>query len=170
MNTIIVDALKVIGAPRHVNVRGKKITPTVMFSPALGESMLFWLATSISEKLHSQSLLNLNVVADSKSVSGSKIVSMDDSAALLNDGTLGIGLASSLLIIGEAADQIFTPARSDRNFDYGNLFFEFRECVLSKYRDGEKLPAQDYDLNTLLDRRVFKAARQHGQSIRNDIG
>jgi len=139
--------LKLISMPRKINVRGKSVSPEVLFSPVFCESMLYWQASSISSRLHGEVALDIRVVADKDKVSGSKLVSLSDDFNLTEDGK-GLGLAAGLMLVSAAADQIIAPARKHASFDYANLILGFREIVGKNYDKGQILLPEDYQLNT----------------------
>ena len=72
-DTFTQDAMSIVGAPRYVIINGKKMSPSVLFSPALAESMLYWLSQSESYKLFGKNILDLSVVADPSRISYSRI-------------------------------------------------------------------------------------------------
>jgi hypothetical protein len=159
MDNYILHALKIIGAPRLISIQNKKVAPAILFSPALGEPLVFWLASSISKKLHGKSLMHCDVVADHKRVSGAYLRFEERYSMTDSQGSFEMSLAASLLILSESADQILSPARSNPNYDYAPLIIEFRETILRNYNANTIVSPDDFQLNTVLEKRVFKAAR-----------
>lgn len=147
-DTFTQDAMSVVGAPRYVIINGKKMSPSVLFSPALAESMLYWLSQSESYKLFGKNILDVTVVADSSRISYSRIDRMSHLAAHAGTADMGLGLATSLLVVSHAMEQILRPSRLDASFDYESLILSFRGVVARKYGDGDEVKPGDIQLNT----------------------
>jgi hypothetical protein len=139
--------LKIVGAPQSINLNGKKVSPSLLVSPALGESALFWLASSISLKMHGEVLLDSVIVADRSKISGTRLVSVDKETTLSLNGYLKPGLASALMMISEAGSQILSPGRKHPNFDYAPMVLAFREAVLMHYNNGDQLKFDDFNIS-----------------------
>ncbi|MBD78046.1 MAG: hypothetical protein CL840_03745 [Crocinitomicaceae bacterium] len=146
-------ALRIVGAPRAVNVNGKHIDPAVMLSPALGEPLSVWMAQSISNKLHGTSIPGLQLVGDPKAVSGCRVVT---SPVDVEASALGLGEASKLLLLSEAVDQILSPAKRIRGYDYGDLIMSFNALIDKKYLPGQEVLTSDMDLNNLVYEQLQK--------------
>lgn len=151
--------LKIISMPKNINIKGKSVSPAVLFSPALCESLLFWQASSISMKLHDSVLLDTKVAADSDLVSGSKLVSFNDGFNLGEKGD-GVGLASGLMLLSAAGDQIISPARKHANFDYSPIILGFREVITKNYNKGDILKPDDFELNTFFYDNIVRPNRK----------
>jgi len=95
MNLFTSSALRVVGTPRFINVQKKKVSPSILFSSALAESVLYWSAGSLSLRLHNENLLGLEVVCAPSEVSGTRIKSVDTKNNFNEDGTLRLGLADN---------------------------------------------------------------------------
>lgn len=150
--------LEIVGMPRSVKIRGKNVSPEILFSSSLCESMLFWQAASMSVRLHDEVLLKTVVVADKKSVSGAKLVSLDRDRDIEREG-LGIGLASSLMILSGAGDIIISPSRKHEGFDYSDSIYAFREAINKGYADGQVLDPSDHVLNSVFYDTIVKPSR-----------
>lgn len=150
------DAMNIIGAPRYVVISGKKMSPSILFSPALAESMLYWSAQSESAKLFGKNILDLSVVADSKRISFSRIDRLSHTAAHSRTGDMGAGLATSLLVVSHAMEMMLKPSRLNPSFDYEEAILSFRELVSKKYKDGEEIKPSDVRLNDVFYDRISK--------------
>lgn len=146
-------ALRIVGAPRAVTVNGKHIDPAVMLSPALGEPLSVWMAQSISNKLHGQNIPGIQLVCDPKAVSGCRVV---NGAVGSEESIMGLGEASKLLLLSEAVDQILSPAKRIRGYDYGELIMSFNTLIDKKYLPGQEVLTSDMDLNDLVYERLQK--------------
>ncbi len=159
MDAYTSSVLDIIDMPKHVCIKGKECTPAVLFSPALCESLLFWHAASLSDRLHGEVTLDTKVVADRNAVSGMRLASINKEPSLFDDGKELIGLASGVLLLAEAGDQIISPSRKHASFDYQEVIFAFREEVFKRYADGEPLNPSDHALNTIFYDNITKPAR-----------
>jgi len=154
-------ALRIVGAPKTVNVNGKNIAPEVMLSPSLGEPLSVWLAQSLANKLHGSNIPGMKLVSDPKAVSGCRVLIGEVDG---NDAATGLGEASKLLLLSEAIDQILSPAKKMRNYDYADLIINFNALISKKYLPGEEVVTSDMDLNNLvyekLQRPLIKSQAQ----------
>lgn len=158
--------LKIISMPRMFNVKGKSVEPGVLFSPSLLEPMLYWHASSLSMRLHDEVLMNTSLKRDDKSVSGISLVSVNKDLEIKNK-KIGMGLAASLMIIAESADQLVAPARNRKNFDYAPVILGFRETVCKLYDNGDFISPKDHLLNTYFYDNIVKPARREGTGVHN---
>lgn len=159
MEPYVVSALKIIGAPRHIVIQSKRVSPGILFSPALGESILFWLGNSISSRLHGEHVLGSQVVVDKDRVSGTYVGQIEKSPSIIQKNMPNQSLASGLLILSESAEQILAPAKKDRNYDFADLIVGFRDIVSSKYNKGDFVLPTDFDVADLFNEVVFKKVR-----------
>jgi hypothetical protein len=160
------DAMKVISAPRFVQIAGKKMSPSVLFSPALAESMLYWLSQSESHRLFGQNIMSLSVVSDKNMISHSRIDRIAHTPAHSRTGDVGVGLASSLLLVSYSMDAILKPARNNPKFDYEDIILTFRSVVSQKYSHGEVIKPNDVSLNNAIYDKIDRVARMQ-QSPKN---
>jgi hypothetical protein len=146
-------ALRIVGAPRTVNVSGKNIAPEVMSSPAFGEPLSIWMAQSLANKLHGSNMLGVKLVGDPKAISGCRVLT---DANVGENAPTELGEASKLLLLSEAIDQILSPAKKMRNYDYAELIMNFNALISKKYLPGEEILTSDMDLNNLVYERLQK--------------
>jgi hypothetical protein len=150
------EALVIIGAPRHVNLNGKKISPEMLLSSALAEPMMYWLAQSLSQRMHGDNLLGVRVIADHTGVSGAKMAKSDPQEVEKTRISSGLGLASGLLILCESVDQILMPAKLIPDFDYDELLMDFRKVVRRDYGQDAAVSPNDFHLNDLIFERLHR--------------
>jgi hypothetical protein len=146
-------ALRIVGAPKTVNVNGKNIAPEVMLSPSFGEPLSVWMAQSLSNKLHGVNIPGMKLVSDPKAISGCRVILSDTEA---NEAPMELGEASKLLLLSEAVDQILSPAKRMRNYDYADLIINFNALISKKYLPGEEVVTSDMDLNNLVYEKLQK--------------
>lgn len=140
-------ALRIVGAPKTVNVNGKNIAPEVMLSPSLGEPLSVWMAQSLANKLHGTNIPGMRLVSDPKAISGCRVILDEES---VDTSPTELGKASKLLLLSEAVDQILSPAKKMRNYDYADLIINFNALISKKYLPGEEVLTSDMDLNNLV--------------------
>ncbi|MEG3764859.1 hypothetical protein [Alteromonas sp. 14N.309.X.WAT.G.H12] len=153
------DAMKIIGAPRYVTISGKKMSPSILFSPALAESMLYWSAQAKSHKLFGKNILNISIVADFSRIAFARIERLDHAAAHSGTGDVGLGLATSLLVVSHAMDEILQPSRSNPRFDFEDVVLLFRDSVSKRYQNGETIKHGDIQLNNVFHDKICKPSR-----------
>lgn len=170
MDSFTSSALRLVGTPRFINVQNKKVSPSLLFSPALAESILFWSAGSLSMRLHSENILGLKIVCAPSEVSGTRLESIDKVNTINKDGTLSLGLASGLLILADSVDSIMKPARKDPNYDYSDFVLNFREVVLKNYSPGETLSFDDFKLNNVFYNNIVAPSINRNSKPENKNG
>lgn len=149
---------KVIGAPKHVMVLGKKMSADIFFMPEIAESILYWKANSLSMMLHGELVTGYEVIADSNHVSGCRVIDRKDSP-INDEGKLTLPKAAGFLITCEAANMILTPSRKDRDHDFSELILNFRDSVRANFKDGEILTPDHYKLNAVFAKDVALPSR-----------
>jgi hypothetical protein len=163
------DAMKVISAPRYVLIAGKKMSPSVLFSPALAESMLYWLVQSESQRLFGQNIMSLSVVSDKNMISHTRINEIQHTPAHSRTGDTGLGLASSLLLVSYSMDALLKPSRLNPKFDYEDVILTFRSLVSRKYKDGEVVRPNDVSLNNAIYDKIEKVSRINSPNAKKDL-
>jgi hypothetical protein len=168
MGPNVVESVMLAGAPRFLTIRGRQIDPHVLFSPVVGESLLFWMAQSLSEQLHGVNLLGVSVRANDSAVSGARLHHEPfPKVPELGDGEL-VSKAAALMITTETASRILMPARQNPKFDYEGVIVGFREKVIEQYKNGETLKTSDISLHNIVYNELSKPAQQvkHKPNIR----
>jgi hypothetical protein len=148
--------MDIVGMPRYVNVNSKRVSPDILFSPAIAESLLYWQAASLSLRLHKSVLLGVEVVYSTSAVSFTELVSLKKEKF---DGDGNNGLAYGLLLLAAAGEYIIKPARKHANFDYAPLITDFRAAVKKNYEPGQVLLPDDFNLNSVFYDNITKPNR-----------
>jgi hypothetical protein len=148
MDPFILSSLKVISPPPKVLLRGKLFSPEILMSPALCQSMVYFIASSLSDRLHGQELPGVSLEYSPDHISGMKC--SNTNLLTEEENSKSLGLANKFLLVAEASDQLLMPARYVKNYDYGELILDFREQLRIGYDPGEKIKANDRFLHTVL--------------------
>lgn len=147
MDPFILNSLKVISPPKKVLLRGKMFSPEVLMSPALCQPIVYFLASSLSERLHGAPLPGLSMTYSPEHKSG---VSCAEIETKQTDVLESSGLAQKFLLVVEACDQILMPGRYIKSYDYSDLILDFREQLRIGYDKGDDLKVNDRRLHNVL--------------------
>lgn len=148
--------MEIVGMPRLINIQSKRVSPAILFSSALAESLLFWQSQSMSLRLHGHNVLGIEVISSPEMVSGTEILRIEKNHS---DAEADSGLGAGLMMLAAAGDYIIQPARKHANFDYAPLIIGFRDAVEKHYDGGSVLDPSDFYLNSVFYDNITKPNR-----------
>lgn len=148
LNPDIKQALKLIQAPASLSVRGRNVSPDLLFCPTLAEPLAHWLSSSISRRMLDQIGTGGEFIADPNHLMGMR---WNKSAELTHAEHINShGAATQLLIMCEALSQVLAPAQLNPQYDYAELLVTFRDQVDYHYEPGMLVHPDDVFLHKIL--------------------
>lgn len=156
------SALSLLYPPKDVMLNGRRVPPAILFSPAVAESILFWLASSECAKLHRVELPRVEVVAKKEALSGcvANHTPLATSGALAEKHlTHPIGAAARLMLLASAAEKLLYPTKRHPDYDYNSLILSFNRVVTGIVPENKVVPVSDFQLNDVVLKMLIEPAR-----------
>lgn len=162
MTPDVTSALSLLYPPKDVMLNGRRVPPAILFSPAVAEPILFWLASSVCAKLHQINLPRVEVVARREALSGCVAIHTPIGAANSKDGSIflhPIGSAARLMLLASAAESLLSPTKRHPDYDYNNLLLSFNRVVTGLIPENGEVPVSDFQLNEVVFKTLIEPAR-----------